>query len=211
MSLISNDMSIDSCMQVCSTRALLTPTNVGFKAAVECLKLLSKASLLQFNDQTLQMGLEECLTILRSSNQFPHALLDELDNNVDSILNQRDSLVMALRSTEDLLTKEQGVQRIQEDMQFWTSQQAKLKDKLSSYLKEKIHLEAQLRELNEKIEATQVQLAQTNFRIEEHSPMLHEATILSTTTTRHKRRLSSVISHSNIVLTRFRDLIVNNF
>ena len=96
-------------------------------------------------------------------------------------------------------------------MQFWTSQQAKLKDKLSSFLKEKSNLEAQLRELNEKIEATQVQLAQTNSRIEEHSPMLHEATILSTTTTRHKRRLSSVVSHSNIVLTRFRDLVVNNF
>ena len=47
MSLISNDMSIDSCMQVCSTGAPLTPTKVGFEAAVECLKLLSKASLLQ--------------------------------------------------------------------------------------------------------------------------------------------------------------------
>ena len=96
MSLISNDMSIDSCMQVCSTGAPLTPTKVGFEAAVECLKLLSKASLLQFNDQTLQMGLEECLTILRSSDQFPQALLDELDNNVDSILNQRNSLATAL-------------------------------------------------------------------------------------------------------------------
>ena len=58
------------------------------------------------------MGLEECLTILRSSDRFPYALLDELDNNVDSILNQMDSLATALQSTEDLLAKEQGVQRI---------------------------------------------------------------------------------------------------
>ena len=82
---------------------------------------------------------------------------------------------------------------------------------MTTLLEEKSHLEAQLREVNEKIEATQVQLAQTNSRIEEHSPMLHEATILSTTMIRHKRRFSSIVSHSNIVLTRFRDLIVNNF
>ena len=130
---------------------------------------------------------------------------------MDSILNQKDSLVMALRTSEDLLAKEQGVQRIQEDMHFWITQQAKLKNKMSSLLEEKSHLEAQLREVNEKIEDTQVQLAQTNSRIEEHSPMLHEATVLSTTTARHKRRISSVVSHSNLVLTRFRDLIVNNF
>ena len=96
-------------------------------------------------------------------------------------------------------------------MQFWITQQAKLKSKMTSLLGENSHLEAQLREVNEKLEATQVQLAQTNSKIEEHSPMLHEATVLSTTMTRHKRRLSSVVSNSNVVLTRFRDLIVNNF
>ena len=56
------------------------------------------------------MGLEECLSILRSSNQFPHALLDELNNNVDSILNQRDYLAVALQSQEDLLAEEKGIQ-----------------------------------------------------------------------------------------------------
>ena len=96
------------------------------------------------------MGLEECLTILRSSDQFPHALLDELDNNVDSILNQRDSLATALQSEEDLLAKEKGIQRVQEDMQFWITQQAKLKSKMTSLLEEKSHLEAQLREINTK-------------------------------------------------------------
>ena len=68
-----------------------------------------------------------------------------------------------------------------------------------------------MRGVNEKIEATQVQLAQANSRIEEHFPILHEATVLSTTMTRHKRRLSSIVANSNAVLTRFRDLIINNF
>ena len=82
---------------------------------------------------------------------------------------------------------------------------------MTSLLKEKSHLEAQLREVNEKLEATQVQLAQTNSRIEECSPMLQEATISSTTIARHKRRFLSIVCNNNTVLTRFRDLIVNNF
>ena len=82
---------------------------------------------------------------------------------------------------------------------------------MTSLLEEKSHLEAQLREVNEKLEATQVQLAQTNSRIEECSPMLQEATISSTTLARHKRNFSMVVTNSNTVLTRFRDLIVNNF
>ena len=72
-------------------------------------------------------------------------------------------------------------------MQYWITQQAKLKSKMTSLLEEKSHLEAQLREVNEKLEATQVQLAQTDSRIEECSPMLYEATVLSTTMARHKR------------------------
>ena len=110
MSLIFNDMSIDSCMQVCLTGTPLTPTKVGFEAAVECLKLLSKASLLQFKDRTLQMGLEECLSILRFSNRFPHSLLDELDSNVDFVLIQQDALAAVLQSQENLLVEERGIQ-----------------------------------------------------------------------------------------------------
>ena len=105
LSLISNDMSIDSCMQVCSTGTPLVPTKVGFEAAVKCLKLLSKASLLQFKDKTLQMGLKECLSMLRSSNRFPHSLIDELNSNVYSVLMQQIILAATLQSQENLLAE----------------------------------------------------------------------------------------------------------
>ena len=65
------------------------------------------------------MGLEECLSILRSSNRFSHSLLDELDSNVDSVLIQQDTLAAALQSQENLLAEEKGIQRVQEDMQHW--------------------------------------------------------------------------------------------
>ena len=111
------------------------------------------------------MGLEECLSILQFSNRFPHSLLDELDSNVDSVLIQQDTLAATLQSQENLLAEEKGIQRVQEDMQHWISQQAKLKTKMTFLLEEKNHLEVQLREVNEKLETTQVQLAQTNSRI----------------------------------------------
>ena len=85
---------------------------------------------------------------------------------------QQGTLVATLQSQENLLAEEKGIQRVQEDMQHWISQQAKLKTKITSLLEENNHVEVQLREVNEKLEATQVQLAQTNSTIEDCSPML---------------------------------------
>ena len=157
------------------------------------------------------MGLEECLSILRSSNKFSQTLIDELDSNVGFVLMQQGFLASALQSHEDLLAKEKGIRRVQDDIQYCISQRAKLRGKLSSLLEERTQLEAQLREVNEKLETTQVLLAQTDSKIEEYSPMLQEATISSTSLARHESNFSIIVVNSNAVLTRFRYLIVNNF
>ena len=106
LSLVSNDMDFDSCMKSCSTESLITPTRASFENTVDCLKSLNKISHMQFNDPILQMGIEECLNILKASNKFPIAILDGLEARIDSLLLYQQYLAFSLPTQESLTTKQ---------------------------------------------------------------------------------------------------------
>ena len=95
-------------------------------------------------------------------------------------------------------------------MHYWISQQTSLKNKRDALLEERRFYEDKLKEVNEKLEANETNLAKADSKIEEYSPLLQEATISSTTIARHKRAFAKVVTDSNAVLTKFRDCIVNN-
>jgi len=203
-------MDIDSCMKSCSSESLITPTKASFEDAIECMKLLAKISLIQFADPILQMGIDECLSILRASNKLPDTILIGLEAQVDSLLLQQRFLASALPSREDLSAKEVQVQRVQEDTQYWVTQKATYESKRDKLLKVKELLEEQLRKTNEKLAANQALLSMTEAKVNEYSSMLQSASIVSTTLARHRNFFSKVITESNIVVISFRDFVTNN-
>ena len=95
-------------------------------------------------------------------------------------------------------------------MHYWISQQATLECKRNALLEKRKFYVEKIREIDEKHEATQINLTKADSMIKEYFPMLQEATISSTTIGRHKKAFSKVLIDSNAIITRFRDCIVNN-
>ena len=177
---------------------------------MECMKLLAKTSLLQFNDPILQMGIDECLSILRTSSRLSDAILAGLEAQIDSLLLQQRFLASSLPSREDLSAKEVQVQRVQEDTQYWVTQKAAYESKRDKLLKEKELLEEQLMKTNEKLAANQALLSMAEAKVNECSSMLQSASIVSTTLARYRKFLSKVITESNTIIISFRDFVTNN-